>query len=49
MADDPAGLRMLYVVLTRATQSLHVVYSEALPVPLAAAVADGDARVATGI
>jgi DNA helicase IV len=35
--ENPQGLRSLYVALTRATQSLVIVHSEALPAPLAAA------------
>ncbi len=29
--DDDAGLRLLYVALTRATRTLTVVYADALP------------------
>lgn len=35
IAPDPAGLRLLYVALTRATQSLLVVHAEPVPAPLA--------------
>ena len=31
VAPDPAGMRLLYVVLTRATTSLTVVHAEPLP------------------
>jgi DNA helicase IV len=44
---DPAGMRLLYVTLTRATRRLVVVYSEPLPEPLAAAASTlGGAPVA---
>jgi DNA helicase IV len=35
VTPDPAGLRLLYVTLTRATQTLTVVHSEGLPEALA--------------
>jgi hypothetical protein len=38
---------MLYVVLTRATRRLVVVYSEQLPEPLAAVTMDGAPVAAT--
>ncbi len=34
-ADEPNGLRLLYVALTRSVQELTIVASEALPAPLA--------------
>jgi hypothetical protein len=37
LPDEPAGLRLLYVVLTRATRRLVVIHSEPLPPPLASA------------
>ncbi len=44
---DAAGMRLLYVTLTRATRHLVVVHSEPLPVPLAAAASTlGGAPVA---
>jgi DNA helicase IV len=44
---DPAGMRLLYVTLTRATRRLVVVHSEPLPDPLAAAASTlGGAPVA---
>src|SRR5438034_1272508 len=47
IGDDDAGLRLLYTVLTRATQRLVVVHSESMPEPLAnAAGALGGAPVA---
>ena len=41
VTDDTPGLRMLYVVLTRATQRLFVIHSEPLQEPLAAVTLDG--------
>jgi len=43
--DDAAGLRLLYVSLTRATRTLTVVYADALPAALSA-VALGGAAIA---
>jgi superfamily I DNA/RNA helicase len=36
VAEEPQGMRSLYVALTRATRRLTVVHAEALPPPLAA-------------
>ena len=41
VSDDLAGLRLLYVTLSRATRSLTVVHSGRLPEALAAAVPVG--------
>jgi DNA helicase IV len=47
VAADAAGLRMLYVALTRATQGLVIVHAAPLPDPLAAAASSlGGAPVA---
>ncbi len=35
VAEEPQGMRSLYVALTRATRRLTVVHAEALPQPLA--------------
>jgi DNA helicase IV len=47
VTNDTAGLRMLYVVLTRATRRLVVVHSGPLPEPLAAATVGGAPMAAT--
>ncbi|HEY6317145.1 MAG TPA: ATP-binding domain-containing protein [Acidimicrobiia bacterium] len=44
---DDAGLRLLYVALTRATRTLTVVYAEALPEALSAAALPGAAIAAS--
>lgn len=44
---DAAGLRLLYVALTRATRTLTVVYAEALPEALSAAALPGAAIAAS--
>jgi len=41
VAPDPAGLRLLYVALTRATRTLTVVHSEPLPDALEGAAVQG--------
>ena len=41
VAPDAAGLRLLYVALTRVTRTLTIVHAEPLPVPLAAASLPG--------
>jgi len=43
--DELTGLRRLYVCLTRAVTSLHVVHAEPLPVPLRGASAATPAPV----
>jgi len=45
--DDDAGLRLLYVALTRATRTLTVVYADALPEALSAAALPGAAIAAS--
>jgi len=45
--DEPAGLRLLYVALTRATRTLTVVYADALPEALSAAALPGAAIAAS--
>ena len=45
--DDDAGLRLLYVALTRATRTLTVVYADALPEALTAAALPGAAIAAS--
>jgi DNA helicase IV len=41
VAEEPQGMRSLYVALTRATRRLSVVHAEALPQPLAEWEAEG--------
>jgi DNA helicase IV len=45
--NDDAGLRLLYVALTRATRTLTVVYADALPEALGAAALPGAAIAAS--
>lgn len=46
VADEPHGLRSLYVALTRATRRLTVIHDEPLPAPLRAPIGDRDPQSA---